>query len=140
MNFRPTARRWTRSAAPALGIAIDRLGNFYIADTWNRRIQVFDADWNPVRQIEVEAWDSQSVVNKPYIAVDADGNIYITDPEGYRVIKYGPDGKVRAVWGAPGSDLASMQLPTGIALDANGQIYIADAGNNRLLIYDAVKK
>jgi DNA-binding beta-propeller fold protein YncE len=86
-------------------------------------------------QWSVQAWDSQSVVNKPYIAIDPDGNVFVTDPEISRILKFSNDGKLLAVFGGRGSDLASFNLPTGLAFDAQGNLYVADSGNNRVLVF-----
>jgi len=68
----------------AVGIGIDPQGNIYVADTWNLRIQKFDSNLTYLAQWAVQGWDTQTVVNKPYLAVDPDGNIAVTDPEGAR--------------------------------------------------------
>ena len=83
----------------------------------------------------MQAWESQSVVNKPYLAVDADGNVFATDPEGSRVLKFSNDGNLLAVFGTRGADLASFNLPTGLAFDARGNLYVADSGNHRILVF-----
>ncbi|MCB0239665.1 MAG: hypothetical protein KDH08_13695, partial [Anaerolineae bacterium] len=55
-------------------------GTLFVADTWNRRVQVFDVTFTDnlsggggagrpeftfVREWPIEGWSSQSVVNKP---------------------------------------------------------------------------
>lgn len=117
-----------------VGIAISPTsGDIFVADTWNRRIQRFDRDFNPVKQWFVRGWDSESVVNKPYIAVDAEDNVYITDPENYRVIEFDHEGKLLAVWGDFGSGAGQFNLPTGIAVGPAGQVYVGDSDNHRVL-------
>ena len=119
-----------------VGIGIDKDGNIFVADTWNQRIQKFDANFNFVTQWHVEAWDSQTVVNKPYLATDANGNVFVTDPDGARVIKFSNDGKLLSVFGSIGVDLSSFNLPTGLAFDSQGNLYVADSGNQRILIFE----
>ncbi|MCL4488537.1 MAG: 6-bladed beta-propeller, partial [Chloroflexi bacterium] len=86
-------------------------------------------------QWSVEGWDSQSVVNKPYLAVGPAGQVVVSDPEGARLIEFSSDGKLEAVWGQAGSDLSGLNLPTGVAFDGQGNLYVADSGNNRILVY-----
>ena len=50
-------------------------GDIYIADTWNHRVQRFDKNFTPLAQFTVNGWDSNSVLNKPYIALDANDNL-----------------------------------------------------------------
>ena len=121
-----------------VGIAISPTsGDIFIADTWNRRVQRFDKDFNPIAQWFVQGWESQSVVNKPYIAVDAQDNVYVTDPESFRVIQFNNRGDVLAVWGDFGAGLNQMNLPTGIAIGLNGEIYVGDSENHRVLEFPA---
>ena len=117
-----------------VGIALDAEGRLYVADTWNRRIQVFGPDLTFEREWPVVAWDGMSVVNKPYLAVH-EGRVYVTDPEGYRIIVYDRDGAVVDVWGQYGSDLGAMNLPTGIAVDAIGRVLVADSDNHRVVVF-----
>ncbi len=117
-----------------VGIAISpTTGDIFVADTWNRRVQRFDRNFKPIKQWFVRGWDSESVVNKPYIAVDARDNVYVTDPENYRVIEFDHEGKLLAVWGDFGSGAGQMNLPTGIALGPAGEIYVGDSDNHRVL-------
>jgi len=117
-----------------VGIAISATsGDIFVADTWNRRVQRFDKNFNLVKQWFVRGWDSESVVNKPYLAVDAQDNVYITDPENYRVIEFDNQGKLLAVWGDFGSGAGQFNLPTGIAVGPAGQVYVGDSDNHRVL-------
>lgn len=121
-----------------VGIAVsDASGDIFVADTWNRRVQRFDKDFNPVKQWFVQGWDTESVVNKPYIAVDGENNVYITDPEGYRVIEFDRQGKLLVVWGEFGSGDGQFNLPTGIAVGPGGEVYVADSENHRVMQFPA---
>ena len=84
-------------------------------------------------------WESESVVNKPYIAVDNDNSIYFTDPEQHRAVKLSAAGQVLAVWGKQGKDNQSFQLPTGIATAPDGSVYVVDSQNERVLKFPPIK-
>lgn len=121
-----------------VGIDIDAQGNIYVADTWNRRVQKFDANFTPLAQWEVvNGWQSETVVNKPYLAVDHQGRVFISDPEGYRIIVYDTNGQLLGTWGQYGQDLASFALPNGLAFDSQGNLLVADADNNRIMKFQA---
>lgn len=70
-----------------VGIAVNDKDEIIVADTWNRRVQVFGNDGTFLREWSIEpAWKGTSLANKPYVAVAPNGNVYITDPEGYRIL------------------------------------------------------
>ncbi|MCW5848676.1 MAG: TIGR03663 family protein [Anaerolineae bacterium] len=117
-----------------VGIAISPTdGSIYVADTWNRRVQKFDKNMAPQVQWQVEAWDGQSVVNKPYITVDSKNRVYFTDPEQYRVIVLDDKGQPVANMGQPGKDAKGIELPVGIVVAPDGKVYVADSNNNRIV-------
>jgi uncharacterized protein (TIGR03663 family) len=113
-------------------------GNVYVADTWNQRVQVFDAAWTFLRQWPVDAWYGQSVVNKPFLAVDGRGQVYITDPEGYRVAVFDGEGELLATFGLYGFDSLSFSLPTGIDVDAEGNVYVTDTDGHRVMKFPPI--
>jgi sugar lactone lactonase YvrE len=116
-----------------VGLAKGPGGLVYLADTWNGRVQQFSPDLFGQSEWPVDAWESTSINNKPYVAVDSASRVYVTDPEGYRVLIFNSDGTYIGRFGSFGSGTTNFGLPNGIAIDAEDNIYIADAGNNRIL-------
>jgi len=116
-----------------VGISQGPDGIVYLADTWNGRVQQFSPELFALNEWPVDAWESTSINNKPYLAVDSQNQVYVTDPEGYRILIFNSDGTYIGRFGTFGSGAANLGLPNGIAIDAQDNIYIADAGNNRIL-------
>ena len=129
-------------------------GELYVADTWNRRVQVFDVSFtdtlsgggsggdpvfNVLREWPIEGWESQSVSNKPYLAVDSDGVVYVTDPELWRVLVFNGDGTFKATFGLFGNDNQSFALPNGIAIGPDNTVLVADTENHRVMVFPAVR-
>ncbi len=117
-----------------LGIAIDELGNVFVA-TYHR-IQKFDSSGNFILQ-----WGSDSnnpgnqdgKFNYPWaMKVDMSGNLFITELNNNRIQIFDLNGNYIAKWGIQGSGNGEFFNPTGIAIDSLGNIYILDQGNNRI--------
>jgi DNA-binding beta-propeller fold protein YncE len=64
-------------------VAVDSLGNIFVADTLNNRIQSFIGTWVSYN------CSAQGGITKPFgIAVDSSGNVYVADTWNHRVLKY----------------------------------------------------
>lgn len=126
-----------------VGIAVDNNGVVYVADTWNKRIQAFAPDgtgkgFTFSRMWDVDAWDSQSTENKPFLAVDTDGHVYASDPAGYRVLEFTSDGQIVRVWGQYSSGIDGFGNPVGVALDGAGHLWVMDSTNSYALRFSVV--
>jgi DNA-binding beta-propeller fold protein YncE len=114
------------------GIAIDRTGYVYVADTFNDRIVKFtDAG------LYVSAWGSHGTAAGqfigPYsITVDPTGSVYVAEIVGNRIQKFTGDGVFLAQWGSYGSGSGQVKSPQGVAADRFGNVYVSDSGNNRI--------
>lgn len=122
-----------------VGIVEGKDQHVYVADTWNNRVAVFDLKGKYLSSFKVQAWDSTSVNNKPFIAVDGEGRVYVTDPEGARVIVFDNTGNALAAFGQS-STSGELKLPTGIQVSDKGELWVVDAGNNRLVVYPTLQK
>jgi tripartite motif-containing protein 71 len=138
------------------GIAVDSLGNVYVADTGNDRIQEFDDSGNLLTQWSTTnptgvAVDSSDVIyvagnNNIYrfntsgapltswalagavgVAVDGANNIWVTTT-GNAIKKY--DNLGATLLGTYGSGVLSA--PQSISIAPGGKVYVADTGNGRV--------
>lgn len=132
------------------GVAIDSLGNVFIADRSNHRIRKVMMDWSIVTYAGKNAPRGYSgdggqainaVLNFPTdVAFDADGNLYIADQYNNVIRKVTPDGIISTVvgtgaagFGGDGGQALSAQLnmPESVAVYGN-LLYISDRYNNRI--------
>ena len=119
------------TAKPA-AVAFDSLGNVYVADTANNRIQEFDANGNYIRKFGF-AGSGVGQLNKPAgIALDKSNNVYVADTGNNRIEKFSSTGAYLAQFGAAGNGNGQFNTPSGVATDGVGNVYVADSGNNRV--------
>ncbi|NLG26333.1 MAG: hypothetical protein GX557_00350, partial [Chloroflexi bacterium] len=127
------------------GVAVDANGLVYVADTFNHRVQVYDAGGSLVRQ-----WGSQGSAagqfSEPWgIGVAPNGDVYVADTWNHRIQVFGADGAYKRMWGGP--DVGQVDTvqgsgnllygPRSIAFDADGNVYVSDTGNKRVVKYSA---
>jgi DNA-binding beta-propeller fold protein YncE len=112
------------------GIAVDRNGNFLVADSNNGRIEKF-APAGTFLDIIGTKGSGQGQLGAPNgIAVDSTGNIYVADASNHRVQKLSADGKLVAEWRGPGSGFYG---PRRIAIGPDDSVYVMDQGRTRVV-------
>src|SRR5438105_284513 len=133
----------------SLDVAVDRNGNYYIADADNGVILRVGSDGiaNVIagNGLPGISGDGGLAVNASLdiplsVAVDSAGNVYIGEYGG-RIRKVTPDGIINTIAGTDtagfsgdGGPATSAQLdqPFGLAVDSAGNVYIADSNNHRV--------
>jgi uncharacterized protein (TIGR03437 family) len=134
------------------GIAIDHLGNVYLADAPDHRIRKIE----PSGRISTLAGNgqpgfagdggpaSEARLNSPYgLAIDLAGNLYIADLGNARVRRISAGGTISTVAGGGEGEVslfgasmrateAKLNAPRNVVVDAAGQLYIADFGGHRV--------
>ena len=136
-------------------IAVDVLGNIYIADTGNHRIRKIDTSGNistvagngDRMGIVTEGSPATSVsLNSPEnVYVDIKGNLYIAVYWHHTVYKVDTAGNIFTVAGTTdgfsgdGGIATKAQLSSylGVVADDKGNVYISDGNNNRIRKVDS---
>jgi sugar lactone lactonase YvrE len=137
------------------GVAVDSLGDVYIADSNNERVVkvntsgivttvagngscCYGGDGGPAAIAQLYYPTS--------VAVDGAGNLYIADLYNQRIREVSPAGIIMTMAGngtggyaGDGSAAtdAKLNYPYGVAVDASANVYIADSSNNRVRMVSA---
>ena len=125
-------------------IALDHLGNLYVADTGNHAIRRI-TQGGAVTTLAgngspgyADGIGRAAQFNGPVgIAVDDAGIVYVADTYNDRIRRIAQDGTVTTLAGTGKPNLfdgpgtaAAFDTPSALAVDHDGNLYIADTGNN----------
>ena len=132
-------------------VALDSLGNLFIADDGNNRIRRVDALTQIITTVagnsgagdngDEQPATSASLLTPHGVMVDPAGNLFIADTGNHRVRFVDTSGVIHAYAGTgaigdsgDGGDpkLARLRTPVGLGRDAQANIYIADYGSHRV--------
>jgi sugar lactone lactonase YvrE len=116
-------------------VAVDAVGNVYVADSYNDRIQKFDSDGTYLTQWGSPGSGDGEFVELGGVAVDAVGYVYVTDVHNHRIQKFDSDGTYKTQWGSWGSGDGEFKNPDGVAVDVSGNVYVVE--NHRIQKFDS---
>ena len=134
------------------GVAVDKSGNVFIADTSNRRIRRVDSSGIITTFAGIgDGWFSRysgpgdlAVLGRPRdVSVDGAGNVYIADSWYNSIRRVDSSGIITTLAGMerPGfygdggpAVEAHLNDPQAVAVDSSGNLYIADTRNHRIRV------
>jgi sugar lactone lactonase YvrE len=134
------------------GVAVDSLGNIFIADTENHRVRKVDHTTGIISTVSGNgtagysgdgSLASNALLNYPWgVTVDPTGNLYIADSSNNCIRKIDQatgiistvSGNGTGGYSGDGGPAASalFYYPRGVTVDPTGNLYIADTENNRV--------
>jgi DNA-binding beta-propeller fold protein YncE len=134
-------------------LIIDHLGNLYVTDSLNFRIQKFDPSGNFIKSFGRHGDTPGSFARPKGLDVDREGNLYVADAafQNVQVFEDGT-GSLLLFFGGGGTNAGQMVLPSGVHIDYKNVehfnkfadkdfslryvLYVGNSyGNNKLNVY-----
>lgn len=123
-----------------VGLAIDTIGNLFVAESANNRIRKIDTGGNVTTYagsgsvgFSNGVASAAGLASPTAVVIDSSGNLYVTSPNHFRIRKIDTAGNVTTYAGSgtvgysdgPASG-ARFNNPQGLVLDSVGNLYVAD--------------
>jgi len=116
-------------------VALDSDNNLYVTDTYNNRVEIFDADGNFIRQFG-RAGDRPGTFARPKgIAIDADGHVWVADAVQDTVQCFTPEGRLLIWMGGHGLMPGQFRTLAGLYIDKNNRIFTSEQFPGRVQMF-----
>ncbi|MFP6582923.1 MAG: hypothetical protein VCD00_10260 [Candidatus Hydrogenedentota bacterium] len=138
--------------SPVTSVAIDSVGNLYIADNGNRRVRKVTRDGivhtvagtgkSRPQEDDLPALET-NLVGAYGIAVDSKDNLYVLNRRHSKIYRIGPDGIAHTIVGTGEkgfngdgilANKAMISWPNHLVENVQGELIIADSGNYRIRV------
>lgn len=138
-----------------VGLAFDRYGNVWAADSSNHRILRYSPPFKNGQAADLvlgqtgftsgSPQTNQAGLNRPrYLAFDAEGRLWVSEALNHRVMRFKPPfasgmnadlvlGQPDFVTATSSSGAAGLNGPEGVAADPSDGLWVADSANHRIL-------
>lgn len=110
------------------GIAVSSDGRVFVADSNNRRVQVFSPSG------EFKYFIDTSGIPRG-VAIDTKQHLYVVDAVAHVVDIYDLSGKRLAQFGSRGFGPGQFNYPVDVAIDGSQRIYVTDRENNQVQVW-----
>jgi DNA-binding beta-propeller fold protein YncE len=116
------------------------MGNLYVADTLNYRIQVFDSKGGFVRAFGTQGDRPGEFIRPKGIGVDSEGHVYVADAEFNNFQILTPEGKPLLAVGTLGIQPGEFALVAGLYIDPKNQIYTSEMFHGRIQVFQYISQ
>ncbi len=111
-------------------LAVDRVGNLYIADQGNNRVRRIDAQTGIVSTVYGDG-NTQTLYGPTGIAFDISGRLHIADTRNNRILRQVAAGS--AAFSVVADGALNINRPRDLTVDDSGKIFVANAGTHQIL-------
>ncbi len=116
-------------------VAVDKDGNVYVTDTFNNRVEIFDADGGFISTFGKNG-DGPADLERPKgIAIDGDGHIWVVDDAQDRVKVFNNEGRLLIYMGGHGYYPGQFMGAWGIAIDKLNRVVVSETYPGRVQMF-----
>lgn len=117
-----------------MGVALDSIGNIYVSDYNNKRIQKFSSSGTFLAK-----WAFNTIDDSGPVGLEVGNNkLYVCDHNQSRVQIFSLDGTLETTWAVPwNTQTEVMAVPVDVAVDDSGYVYVVDNYNHRVVKYNS---
>lgn len=116
-----------------LGIAVDKQGNVYVADSGNKRIQVFDGDGNFKTEItNIGAPSALCITPGAHQYLYSSNSNTTEDLDNGEIYKIELDGKIVGKFGRAGKMPKEFDITNALDCRSENELYVGELGNWRV--------
>ena len=116
--------------------AVDSDGNLYVTDTFNNRIQIFDADGEFISMFGKNGDGLGDFIRPKGVGIDRDGHIWVADAMQNRVQIFDKEGHLVGYFGSYGTMPGQFGLATGLYVDKKtNRVAVADQMKGRVQLF-----
>ena len=121
------------------GIAVGADGRIAVADSINKRVQMFTASgtlmWTASCGVGAVSGKGPGLLGGcTGVTFDAAGNLYAAAVTEHKIYKWTGDGALLATWGTLGTAPGQLKGPYGVAV-YNGFLYVTESNNDRVSVF-----
>jgi sugar lactone lactonase YvrE len=120
-------------------LGIDSLGNLWITDACNHRIQIVRCESDRPELIGIigSQGDQPGALRYPYgMWLNDRDEALVVEYGNHRIQKWNREGKSLGVWGTVGRRLGQFQQPWAVVQDSKKRLFVLDTGNERVQRFD----
>ena len=116
-------------------VAVNSEGDVFVVDTFNNRIQVFNADGQFVRLFGKQGNVAGTFMRPKGIAIDGDNHVYVVDSEFNNVQLFDAEGRVLMFFGGAGEGPGVFTLASGIAVDQQNRVIVGEQWKGKVQVF-----
>jgi len=116
-------------------VAVDKDGTVYVTDTFNNRVEIFDADGKFISMFGSNGDGPGNLERAKGIAVDCDGHIWVVDAAQNLVKVFDQKGRLLIYFGGQGYYPGQFMGPWGVAIDHRNRVIVSETFPGRVQVF-----